>query len=681
MMQSLYAGVSGLKNHLTRMDVIGNNIANVNTIGFKSGRVTFKEAMSALLRGATRPSLERGGVNPMQIGLGMAIGSIDNIFTQGSLETTGIITDLALQGDGFFVLRDGEKRYFTRAGAFRVDSLGRMVSPDGLIVQGKMADALGVIGSGTAVGDITLPFGQKTAAKATSEIGFTCNLDSRESPLSSIFDSKSLLAIEEGSNDMSGLYANGNANSALALTPGDTVTVQIGATSVTYTYVETDSGATADDFHTINDLIAEVNNDFSGTITASIDLDGAINFTNGSGGDITLTITSSNATLQSSLGAEGGVSIANGGSHLSDQFSHTSMGGDLLVNLRDSEGNGLEIVATDVINISGSIGGTGIGASSFTATSSSTLTDLATAIETAFDTSAAAGGSDIAEVTIDSDGSIRVGTVAGAPSQVTSVTVNCSGKPVFNTAMTFMQTQQPTTVSHSTSITAYDSQGGTHIITFTFTKDATAENIWDWTASVEEPATMISGYSGKVEFNTDGSLKSFSYDTGSSFKFAPGTGADSPVEISLNPGEMGGFTGVTQFASPSTTIASSQDGYGMGTLDSISIGEDGTITGSFTNGVLRTLAQISLASFKNPEGLKKAGDSLYQETTNSGLPLIGSAGTTVHATISSGALEMSNVDLAQEFVNMIVAQRGFQANARIITTSDDMLRELVNLKR
>jgi len=681
MMQSLYAGVSGLKNHLTRMDVIGNNIANVNTIGFKAGRVTFKEAMAALLRGATRPSSERGGVNPMQTGLGMAMGSIDNLFTQGSLETTGIITDLALQGDGFFVLRDGEKRFYTRAGVFRVDSLGRMVNRDGLIVQGKMADALGVIGSGTAVGDITLPFGQKTAAKATSEVGFTCNLDSRESPLGSIFDSKSLLTIEEGSNDMNGLYAKGNAASTLSLTPGNTVTVQIGATSETYTYVDTDSGATSNDFHTIDDLIAELNNDFSGTITASIDSDGAMNFTNGSGGDITLTITSSNATLQSSLGAEGGVSIANGGSHLSDQFSHTAIGGDLLVSLRDSDGNSLGLVAADVINISGSIGGTGIGASSFTATATSTLTDLAATIDSAFNNSPPAGGNTIAEVTIDSDGSIKLGTLAGAPSQITSVTVNSSGKPVFNTAMTFMQTQQPTSISHSTSITAYDSQGGTHVITFTFTKDATTDNTWNWTVSVEEPATVISGYSGQIEFNTDGSLKSFNYDTGSSFRFDPGTGADSPVEITIDPGEIGGFNGITQFASPSTTIASSQDGYGMGTLDSISIGEDGTIVGSFTNGVLRTLAQISLASFNNPEGLFKAGDNLYQETTNSGLPLIGTAGPTVHATISSGALEMSNVDLAQEFVNMIVAQRGFQANARIITTSDDMLRELVSLKR
>jgi len=680
MMQSLYAGVSGLKNHLTRMDVIGNNIANVNTIGFKAGRVTFKEAMAALLRGATRPSSVKGGINPMQIGLGMAIGSIDNLFTQGSLETTGITTDLALQGDGFFVLRDGEKRFYTRAGAFRVDSLGRMVNPDGLIVQGKMADALGTIGSGTAVSDIILPFGQKTAAKATSEIGFTCNLDSRESPLSSIFDSKSLLAVEDGNSDMNGLYAKGNADSSLSLTPGDTVTVTIGATSETYTYVDTDSGATSGDFHTIDDLIAELNSDFSGTITASIDANGAINFSNGSGGDITLTATSTNATLQSSLGAASGVTIADGDAHLSDQFSHTATGSDTLVNLRDSEGNGLGLVSGDTVNISGSIAGTGIGAGSFTV-GSHTLAELATEIQTEFNSSAPAGGNDVAEVSVDSDGSIKVGTAAGAPSQITSVTVNCSGRSVFNTAMTFIQTQQPTTVSHSTSITAYDSQGGTHVITFTFIKDATADNTWNWTASVEEPATVISGYAGKVEFNTDGSLKSFSYDTGSSFKFNPGTGADSPVEISLDPGEIGGFNGITQFASPSTTIASSQDGYGMGTLDSISIGDDGTITGSFTNGVLRTLAQISLASFKNPEGLKKAGDSLFEETTNSGLPLIGTAGTTVHATVSSGALEMSNVDLAQEFVNMIVAQRGFQANARIITTSDDMLRELVNLKR
>jgi flagellar hook protein FlgE len=175
MLRSLYAGVSGLRNNQVRMDVIGNNIANVNTVAFKAGRVTFKEGFAQLLQGASRPPGDQGGINPVQIGLGMQIGSIDQIFNQGNLETTGLNTDVAIQGDSFFVVRKGNQSFYTRAGNFQVDANGQLVSPaNGFIVQGRMYDnGLQLDG----IQDIKLPFGQKVSAKPTTEATLAGNLN------------------------------------------------------------------------------------------------------------------------------------------------------------------------------------------------------------------------------------------------------------------------------------------------------------------------------------------------------------------------------------------------------------------------------------------------------------------------------------------------------------------------
>src|SRR5262245_32267412 len=175
MMRSLFSGVSGLRNHQVRMDVIGNNVSNVNTVAFKAGRVTFKEGFAQLLQGASRPPGDHGGINPIQVGLGMQVGSIDTMFQQGNLETTGLNTDLALQGDSFFVVAKGNEHFYTRSGNFQLDAGGRLVSPtNGFVVQGKMA-VNGVFQDG--IRDIVLPFGQKTSAKATDSLALAGNLN------------------------------------------------------------------------------------------------------------------------------------------------------------------------------------------------------------------------------------------------------------------------------------------------------------------------------------------------------------------------------------------------------------------------------------------------------------------------------------------------------------------------
>jgi len=219
-----------------------------------------------------------------------------------------------------------------------------------------------------------------------------------------------------------------------------------------------------------------------------------------------------------------------------------------------------------------------------------------------------------------------------------------------------------------TSVQVYDSLGNPHNLTITF--ENTGTNAWDWEATLDG-GTATSGGTGTITFNPDGSI-----DTST----APGTpnftiaGANA-ITLSID------FSQLTQFGGNPTAYISFQDGYEAGSLDMVSTDSGGVLTGIFTNGQSKALAQIALATFSNPGGLLKEGGNLYQISNNSGLPNIGTANSGGRGSIAVGALEMSNVDLAQEFTNMIVTQRGFQANSRVITTSDEMLQDLINIKR
>ncbi|MDR1786427.1 MAG: flagellar hook protein FlgE, partial [Spirochaetaceae bacterium] len=181
MMRSLYSGVSGMQNHQTRLDVIGNNIANVNTTGFKRGRVNFQDMISQQLQSAARPTEEIGGVNPKEVGLGMTVASIDTVFTQGNLQSTGIGTDVAIQGNGFFILQEGEQTYYTRAGAFNVDQNGTLVNPaTGFRVQGWQAREINgepIVQTAATPENLVIPVGTKDPAHATVNVDFACNLN------------------------------------------------------------------------------------------------------------------------------------------------------------------------------------------------------------------------------------------------------------------------------------------------------------------------------------------------------------------------------------------------------------------------------------------------------------------------------------------------------------------------
>ncbi len=416
MMRALFAGVSGLRNHQTRMDVIGNNIANVNTIGFKAGRVTFKEAFSQLIRGASQPTGNVGGTNPIQIGAGTNIGSVDQLFTQGSLESTGRNTDLAVQGDSLFVVAEGQRQLYTRAGNFLLDADGSLVTPAGFVVQGIMADVQGNFSSGAQIGGIQLQLGTLSPAQPTSLVSLAGNLD---------------------------------ASAAV----GDT---------------------------------------------------------------------------------------------------------------------------------------------------------------------------------------------------------------------------------HVVGITVFDSAGTPHDLQITFTN--TGPGTWDWTATSNTAPVSPAG-NGTITFNPDGTLAGFTYPGGGTDITLTPTGAGAAFQVTLDFGTVGDIDGLAGFSNPSDAVIDGQDGFQAGTLVEISVDSRGVITGFFTNGVSRPLAQLALADFNNPSGLLRAGDNVYEQSANSGVPVIGFAGTSNNSQITPGALESSNVDISQEFTSMIIAQRGFQANARVITTADEMLNELVNIRR
>jgi flagellar hook protein FlgE len=641
MMASLFAGVSGLRNHMVRMNLVGDNIANINTIGFKTGRVTFREALVQTLRGAGRPSATSGGFNPVQLGLGMNVATVDNKFSQGGLETTGQLTDLALQGSGFFILSDGRQEYYTRAGAFSLDANSNLVNPaNGYFVQGKMATTDGSIPATTAIGNISLPFGQQDPAKATTQVFLANNLDSTATTATASLFSAGATNIDI----VTGVAADG---------AGGTHTLTItGVQSTNSTALSVHAGGMIE-----TDTLGSL-----GVTQAGLDAGFSLSVDGGTLVPVAgLTLNSTVADLVAAISKVKGVQSAYDSVASQIRLTRGYAGAGATYNIASNNA-----VAGDIASV---IFGAAVG-SSFTVNNGTAHTFVVT------DTFQPNGGAAMAPVTLGVTLNSSTGLVTGISGlgkggvNIVSSSQLAAGTAVIKT----------TDTQHATSISVYDSQGGKHTVVFTFTKQLTP-NTWRWKATMAGNEIALSGDQGIVSFNNNGSFSTFTFDDlSSSLSIDPNNGA-SVMDMKLFPGTGGDFDGLTGFAASFSAIAKNQNGYGMGMLDKISIDDRGVITGIFTNGVSRTLAQIILADFNNPGGLLKAGDTLFIASANSGDAVRGVAGATINADISSGALEGSNVDLAEEFTNVIISQRGFQANARVISTSDQMLNELVNLKQ
>ncbi|MBU0690616.1 flagellar hook protein FlgE [bacterium] len=556
-MSSLFSAVSGLSNHQTKMDVIGDNLANVNTIGFKQSNVSFSTGFSQLLRAAQAPGDNSGGSNAIEIGLGSRVAAVNRVFTQGNFENTGNRNDLAIQGDGFFVVGDGVSNYYTRAGNFQIDANGSLLSSGGgFNVLGRLADKDGNLITSSAVEPLSLPFGEVDPARATTNINYFSNLDANASKVQSFASSFAFKTSGNPANRNTMLNDLDQVTSAL--NDGDvirlTATNRAGeAVNVSFIYGESNDGTT------FGDLI--------------------------------------------------------------DRFNAVDA-----YNSQDQMGSLLSIDASGSIILRDNLAG-----------------NSSTSIAMEF---------------IDADGS-----------QASTMVMP-----------TFVTTSDGTTGTHSSSISIYNSRGDKHQVEITFTQDVTQTNVWTWEATVDDGAiddinARLAGDSGTLRFNTDGSLLAFE---GGPLTFQPPQAQG--IVVNLNGGTVGTFDGITQFAAPSTTVAISQDGHSSGVLSDFSVDNSGKIVGSYSNGESRVLGQIAIARFSNPAGLTLAGDNIYSATVNSGDPQIGLEAGTVNK-IFSGFIELSTVDLAEQFTDMIIAQRGFQSNSRVITVADQLLNEVTQLKR
>ena len=638
MMRSLYAGISSLRNFQTKMDIIGNNISNVNTVAFKSSRVTFAETMAQTLAGEIAPTGEQGGVNIVQVGLGMRTLSIDTNFGQGSLEATGVTTDLGIQGDGFFMVSDGDIISYTRAGAFHIDADGNLVSSgNGYRVMGYTA---GVEEEGlnrTSLNAIQIPLGRRSQPKITSEVKLYGNLDmNMTQSLASLVD-----AGTTGITNLNGTASDGVGGSHEIVINGVNATQSLasGATDQLNLTDTLDSLGVTD----VSDFRVNVDGEHNVAITG-LDTDSTV-------ADLINAINVQVNGVKAELDENGAIQI---------KREFYGIGNRYNVQLVDPEGVGDGGIVANLFDQDGTFDVNNGTASTLVAIDNFTPAGQLEPIQSR-------------ELKIDFDEKTGLDTeianVGGGGIFIDAINGLSAGTAVINTEET----------SHSSSIFVYDSLGNTHNLTIEFTRSE-IPGTWRWQVNLPEPAVVVQGGTGEISFNDDGSLESFSYEGNlTGLEFNPGNGAQN-VELSFEAGSFGAFDGVTQTASPTSTMATNQNGYGMGTLQGIFIDSNGNIFGNFSNGVTEVLAQILTANFTNPQGLERVGENLYKQTTNSGAANVNEA-EQAGSRINSGYLEMSNVDLSREFTDMILAQRAFQASARVITTSDSLLEEVTRLKR
>ena len=867
MIRSLFSGVSGLKAHQSRMDVIGNNIANVNTTGFKASRMTFADTLYQTMGTGSAPTGSRGGTNGKQVGLGVGVSTIDTLFTDASASQTGNNTDLALSGNGLFVVKEGGQTYYTRDGSFSFDEAGNYVLPgSGKFVQGWMADAEGKISPSAETENIQIQQGQSIAPKLTSKVTYQNNLDAAltsskatnatitytdgttesvkeytptatkmstvtidEAPDNGTYTVPStdvttniLDKITVGGTDY---YVRRNSAGQEKYTTGETLTnatvwsseiasaklvpgknssvtlaAQNGVVSVnsnntlkltgtvvtagkysvggnyafaaktitavkdnkdgtsTLTFNNTGDGITTvvvngTDYaqkgtFTLNLAVTGVKADANDTITCkngqtvtlgtgetanvgdayekkisgkvtavqdhaaydykvkewSSNVESAT-LTGTSSGSLTLGFDSKNTpsamkingkdattlTLDASNGLAAGTykpgdtctitktidkAIDNTTDHtVTLVFKNVGADGITEVTVPNPSGKSYDPTANPTFNLVLSIKGVTAGtddeitcANGESVTLTATKDDATVAVGSTYTKTASGYGTTAAtESTAYSYNDKQVASMTLYDDNGTSATGDFS-KSLFD---------QSVPGSQLTMFGVVDSEGGKTQLSILLTK--TADNTWTPTFSNHSTTytfTRDDGITGTATLNT----KNIVFDTNG--KYVSGTGS---IDITYDNGLPGtqtvdlDYSKLTQYENQRTVHAEA-DGYEAGTLASVSIDNSGVITGSFSNGELRSLAQVAVAQFNNAAGLTRVGNNFYQVSNNSGTATVNTADQ-LNCTITPSSLEMSNVDLANEFSNMIITQRGYQSNSKMITVSDEMLETLINMKR
>lgn len=821
-MRSLWAGVSGLQAHQYAMDVEGNNIANVNTFGFKYSRADFSTLMSQTSKIATAPDGDLGGKNPMQVGLGAGVNSTTRIHSQGNIQTTDKNTDLAINGDGFFIVSNdgGTTQFFTRAGDFKTDAVGNFVDNNGYTVQGwNYNQETGQIDSSKSVEDIVIPPGMSMPAKESTIVKLTANLDSGNSlgsnasakrpiyaldsthggraDIGTIIDendrghtefyttSKSGAQVTEKGVDMGvvfnaqgeGLnlrngqgiwvsYADAKHTSNVKLAQDlpqdptkwqanqeytfwgfqDGETVREAVLDITINGVNIQARGVGQEtfINAINAKTAETG------VVASV-VNGQITFTNDNSTGTTaksknLDITINNATT---AGAQIRVAqLPNGqpvtGDHL--QAADAGRPRKAWLGTNGNAGNAgnvknnVQVVTAHEYIYSSS--GVDIGANP-NPNAQPNPTNMPTANgQRTFHTTedlrellqrdarygvdydgdgtlenanpngqgVAQDANPLVEVVVEKDGRFKITNPKGDNSKDMTFKVtgysNEANKIATNDKFTAMFSaldgnfnagnnekfsQDMYLSAHTASIEIFDSLGTRHELTVQFTKETkTADGGAEWSIiiSVPEPAEInFSGDGapgnivvGNLKFGNDGSLQSY---TPNVINFTGNNGSRPNQVVKLDFGTTGAFDGLTSYDKDSATTKQETDGYTGGNLkpDALRTDENGYVYGEFTNGKTLALAKVALASFPNNMGLEEMGNNLFKATANSGTPTIGHAGEGGRGGLKSSAIEMSNVDLSRSLTQLIVIQRGYQASSKTITTSDQLLNTLLQLKQ
>ena len=646
MSRSLGIALSGMKANQQWIDLIGNNLANSNTPGFKSMRGTFSTSFAQTLRFASAPRGTLGGRNAVQIGLGASGMETDRTFSQGALTGTGRIFDLALEGDGFFALQGTNRRMFTRVGTFGLD-LNHM-----LVDQGSGFPVLDVTGN-----TITVDTEALFPPSATANVALQGNLPAVVTgPLAEVLTSQASFqagtpATMAGSN-VGPLFATGSpAGTAYTMD----VVVDGGVTQ--QVSVLTDAGG--------NIALADVLAAFDGIegVTAA-DVGGALGLTSTrNGAEASLSVLPGGTNdLAGVLGLSGGVvtgidqpvTAANDLNDLTSKLSDYAVGDQIQVSGVDGDGAAVSAVFT--------YGADG-----------TTLGELVTFLDTAFAGSTVALNNGQLVVTSDTPGEadllLTLEDVAGneGASDWTSLALSVS-------------TEGTDADEVVVSSEVYDATGVAHTLTLTFQRQP--DLTWSVTASVPEgEGTVLAGGEGSpltgIEFDAEGKpigLAAVAKDVQVQW-----SGQAAAQTMTLGLGTDGTFEGLTQFGSGASVLVDSQDGYSDGELANVFVEKDGTVVGFYTNGQSQDLAQLGVARFSNAEGLEDLGNNMFGESANSGAHRLAAAQVGGRGSIHGGVLEGSNVDTAEQFVRLIEAQRGFQANARVISTQDELLGEAVNL--
>jgi len=704
MLKSLFSGVSGLQSHQVAMDVESNNIANVNTVGFKYSRANFSDLLAQTKAIATAPQGQLGGKNPVQVGLGSTVSSMTRIFSQGSVQNSDKNTDVAIQGDGFFIISpDGGNTYkYTRAGDFKFDAGGNFVDNNGFVAQGWLRDSVtGEVDSTAPITNINIPPGLTTPASATAEVVLKANLNS--GPLvesySPAYEIPSGAPVAPFTNALPASDTNGNPIASgdvgvMFNEVGESFSLQNGQGIWASFETSTVTGGGA---------VGTVAVDTTHTIEFTLD-DGFTTET------ATFVFLATNSAAQNAAAEAAAINSKSAITGVSATVDSTTN----IITLENTNGSS---TAAHNINITAATAGTTFAAGDadqdawkYTYNSAggslaagvdkefTTMADLRTALEN----QANSTGTNV-QVSVNDQGKFEIqntdvtsialnlkitGLTATGVTDNTRFTRNMealnSVLPAGTTGRAYSQSFNAAT--HSSSIDVFDSLGSKHTLRMEFRKtalDTATGSTWSMVVSVPSPATIdtiapTNERVGSIRFNNDGSLATYNPPN---ISFSGNNGSAPDQQVNLSFGTANAFDGMTSFDSTSSTSGISQDGYTGGDLVGIRIDQSGTLVGSFSNGRSFGLAQIGMAKFTNNEGLSTEGGNVYIQTANSGDPIIGTAATAGRGFIQSSALEASNVDLSRALTQLIIIQRGFQANGKTITTSDQLLETLIGLKR